>query len=163
MKIEISPDEYRTLLDILHIADVVMSGHRRQPDKRTERHRSLVQKLYSLSASQDPEHLFLFDPVQNKYAPTAHFEESTVAHPLLDEFGDHLFWEELIGRLAMRDAARAAGGVELLQAMTDGERQRLEGPIRHRYSREFALNGVANLTVMDRFNTAEGEPIGTSD
>jgi hypothetical protein len=28
MNIEISPKEYRDLLDILHIADVVMSGHR---------------------------------------------------------------------------------------------------------------------------------------
>ncbi len=34
MNIEISAKEYRDLLDILHIADVVMSGHRREEDKR---------------------------------------------------------------------------------------------------------------------------------
>jgi hypothetical protein len=52
MNIEISPKEYRDLLDILHIADVVMSGHRREEDKRTERHRALIQKLYALARGE---------------------------------------------------------------------------------------------------------------
>ena len=47
MNIEISMEEYSDLLDIVHIADVVMSGHRRKEDKRTERHRALIQKLYA--------------------------------------------------------------------------------------------------------------------
>jgi hypothetical protein len=40
MNIEISTKEYRDLLDILHIADVVMSGHRREENKRTALHRA---------------------------------------------------------------------------------------------------------------------------
>ena len=41
MNIELTVKEYRDLLDIAHIADVILSGHRREPDKRSERHRVL--------------------------------------------------------------------------------------------------------------------------
>jgi hypothetical protein len=54
MNIEISTNEYRDLLDILHIADVVMSGHRNEADRRTERHRALIQKLYALAQGEGP-------------------------------------------------------------------------------------------------------------
>ncbi len=161
MKIDISSQEYRDLLDILHIADVVTSGHRKEPDARTERHRALIQKLYGFAEAGGFGQLITHDAI-NRFGPTALFEQTTLAHTLVDEFGDHLFWDELIGRLSMRDAAQITGGVEHLEAMNETDRQHVETPIRQRYSREFALNGLANLTVIERFR-AGNEPVGTSD
>ncbi len=131
MKIEISRQEYRDLLDILHIADVVISGHRREPDRRTERHRALLQKLYAYAETEGFNDLITRGAL-NTFGPTSLFDESTLAHPLLDEFGDHLFWDELIGRLSMRDAARVAGGVDHLRAMPEVDREHVEEPIRQR-------------------------------
>jgi hypothetical protein len=163
MNIEITSEEYRDLLDILHLADVVMSGHRREEDKRTGRHRALVQKLYALAQGEGFGQLIRHDTSANKFVPTEDFEHSTLAHRVIDEFGDHLFWDELINRLSVRDAAQVAGGIDRLNAMSDNDRQHVEGPIRQRYIDEFTLNGVGNLELVERFATGGGIPIRTSD
>jgi hypothetical protein len=164
MNIDISTQECRDLLDILHIADVVISGHRRGEDQRTERHRALIQKLYALlSQGEGLDRLIGFNENVHKYIPTDDFEQSALAHVLLDEFGDHLFWDELIARLTVRDAAQIAGGNERLNAMSDSNRQALEGPIRQRYIEELSANGLANLAVIEHFSFGEGDLAKTSD
>jgi hypothetical protein len=163
MNIEISMKEYRDLLDILHIADVVLSGHRREEDMRSARHRALIQKLYALARGEGLDRLISYNESVQTYTLTAEFEESSLAHVLIDEFGDHLFWDELINRLSIRDAAQIAGGIERLNAVSDSDRQTVEGPIRQQYIEEFSKNGVANLAVIERFGTVGGIPVKTSD
>jgi len=163
MNIEISENEYRDLLDIVHIADVIMSGHRREPDKRSERHRALIQKLYGLARGEGLDRLIRRESPANVSVPTPEFEESTLAHKLIDEFGDHLFWDELISRLSVRDAAQTAGGMEHLNALSESERQAVEGPIRQGYIEEFSRNGIANLVVINSFEIGAHEPVKTSD
>ncbi len=163
MKIEITEQEYRDLLDILHIADVAMTGHRRGADSRTERHRALIQKLYALAANEGFEGMFAFNAGVQKYVPSADFERGTLAHVVLEEFGDHLFWDELINRLSLRDAAQMAGGMDRLNTMNPTDRQRMEGPIRERYVQEFSTYDVTNLEVVQRFDGRWGAPVKTSD
>jgi len=163
MNIEISTKEYRDLLDILHIADVVVSGHRREEDKRSERHRALIQKLYALARREGLDRLIGYNESVQKHVPTAEFEETSLAHAVIDDFGNHLFWDELISRLSERDAAQIIGGIDRLNAMVDSDRQAVEGPIRQRYIEEFTANGVANLEVIERFSAGEGIPVKTSD
>ena len=163
MKIEFSTQEYRDLLDILHVADVVMSGHRRDEDARTGRHRALIQKFYALAQGEGLDRLFTRIAGTQEYAPAAEFEENTLSHPLIDEFGDHLFWDELISRLSIRDAALITGGIERLNALGDSDRQHLEVPIRQRYIEEFSANGIANLEVVERSGTGWDMPAKTSD
>ena len=163
MNIEISENEYRDLLDIVHIADVIMSGHRKEPDKRSERHRALIEKIYGLARGEGLARLMDFNAGTNIVAPTPEFEEGTLAHRLIDEFGDHLFWDELISRLSVRDAAQAVGGMEHLSALNESDRQAAEGPIRQGYIEEFSRNGIANLVVINSFEIGENEPVKTSD
>ena len=163
MNIEFSAHEYRDLLDILHIADVILSGHRREPDRRSERHRALIQKLYGLAQGEGLDRLMRHDARENVYAPTPEFEESTLAHVLIDEFGDHLFWDELISKMSVRDAAHAAGGLDRLNALNEHDRQAAEGPIRQGYIEEFSRNGISNLAVIDRFDIGGIERVRTSD
>ena len=163
MNIELTVKEYRDLLDIAHIADVILTGHRREPDKRSERHRALIQKLYSLAHGEDLDRLMRHDERENVYVPLPEFEEGTLAHVLIDEFSDHLFWDELISRLSVRDAAQAAGGMERLNAMSESDRQAAEGPIRQGYIEEFSRNGIANLVLINSFDIGGNEPVKTSD
>lgn len=163
MNIEISTTEYRDLLDILHLADAVMSGHRRDEDIRTARHRGLVQKLYALAKGEGLERLISYNDSMNKYGPSHEFEHNTLAHTLIDDFSDHLFWDQLIGRLSVRDGARVAGGAERFNAMSDSDRRRLQEVIRQRYVEEFAANGVSNLVVIKGVDGEAGMPVKTSD
>jgi hypothetical protein len=163
MNIELSAQEYRDLLDVLHIADVVMSGHRTEVDMRTVGHRALIQKLYALAREAGFDQLIAQSQGEKKYVPTEKFEHSSLAHGIIHEFGDHLFWDGLISRLTMRDAAMIAGGNERLASMSDSERQAVEGPLRQRYILEFSTNGVANLSVIEQFGLGEGMPVRTSD
>lgn len=163
MNIELSTKEYRDLLDILHVVDVVMSGHRREEDRRTGRHRALIQKLYAYAQDMGLNGLITYSENVKKYVPTQDFEKDSMAHALIDEFGDHLFWDQLISRLTERDATQTVGGTERLHAMADSERQHMEGHIRQRYVDEFALNGVANLAVVEGFAESGGKTVRTSD
>jgi hypothetical protein len=163
MKIEITTEEYLALLDVLHISDVVLSGHRREEDQRTARQRGLIQKLYGLARGEGLDQLMRHDESAKKYVPTAAFEENSLAHVLIEEFGDHLFWDELISRLSARDAALIAGGMESLNAMSDSDREAVEGPIRQRYIAEFTANSIRNLEVTERFGMEGGMPVRTSD
>jgi len=162
MNIDISANEYRDLLDILHIADMVLSEHWREPDKRSEQHRALIQRIYGMVRVEGHDLLIGHDARENVYAPTAEFEEHTLAHVLIGEFIDHLFWDELISRLSVRDAALAAGGMDRLNALSDSGRQAAEGAVRQSYSEEFSRNGIANLAVIERFS-GEGDQVMTSD
>ncbi|MDH4162861.1 MAG: hypothetical protein OEW15_09275 [Nitrospirota bacterium] len=163
MNITLTSQDYLDLLDILHIADIVMSGNRRTEDARTERQRALVQKLYGLSRVEGLGHLMSYDETAKRNIPTKAFEENSVAHKVMHEFSDHLFWNDLISRLSFRDAALIAGGAEQLNAMSDEERQRTEGPIRQRYIAEFTRNGIRNLEVVERFGDTDAGPVRTSD
>ncbi|MGE5807542.1 MAG: hypothetical protein ACM32I_00270 [Nitrospirota bacterium] len=163
MNIEISTKEYRDLLDILHIADVVMSGHRREEDQRTGGHRALIQKLYAYAQDTGLNGLITYNENVKKYIPTQNFEKDSMAHAVIDQYGDHLFWDQLISRLTERDAAQTVGGTERLRAMADSERQHVEGHIRQRYVEEFSMNGVSNLAVVEGFAEEGGKTVRTSD
>ncbi len=163
MNIDLSNNEYRDLLDILHISDVILSGHRKEKDMRSMRHRALIQKLYAFARGEGLDQLINYNEQAQAYLPTAEFEEKSMAHAVLDEFGDHLFWDELIGRLSLRDAVQLAGGIDRLNALSESERQVAEGPIRQRYIQEFSTNGVANLEIVERFSVGGNTQVRTSD
>jgi len=163
MKIELTEKEYRDLLDILHVADAVMSGHRRTEDIRSTQHRALIQKLYALAREEGLERLIGVNETSHIYSPSSEFEENSMAHVLINEFADHLFWDELINRLSIRDAALMAGGINGLNALSDNDRQMTEGTIRHRYVEEFSRHGITNLEVVERPDMYEEGPVKTSD
>jgi hypothetical protein len=123
----------------------------------------LIQKLYALAREEGLDRLISYNESAHKYVPTTKFEENSLSHAVIDEFGDHLFWDELINRLSVRDAAQIAGGIARLSAMSDSDRQAVEGPIRQRYIGEFSAHGVANLEVIERFGIGGGIPVKTSD
>jgi hypothetical protein len=163
MNIEITANEYRDLLDILHIADVIMSGHRREPDKRSEQHRALIQKVYGLAHGEGLDGLMRHAESDNVHVPTPEFEESTLSQVLINEFADHVFWDELISRLSVRDAAQAVGGMDRLNALNESDRQATEGLIRKHYIEEFSRNSLTNVMVIDRFGIGGDGPVRTSD
>ncbi len=164
MNVEITKEEYLDLLDLLHIAGWVLVAHKTEKDPRTEKYDAIIQKFYALAGQMGSGDLIEFDPVARKYYPTRKFEEGSNVMDFVDEFVDHSFWDELIIRLAERDAARQVGGYEQLDLLSHEDRHALEDPLEERYSGEFNENGIDRLEIVERFDDHDtSKPVRTHD
>jgi hypothetical protein len=163
MNIEINKDEYPDLLELLYIAHWVLTAHKTEEDPRSEKCIKVIQKLYSLAGKMGHDRLIGYDPASREYFATTEFEGGSQARAFIDEFVDHSFWDELIIRLAERDAARQAGGYENLRALGDEERYAIEEPLEETYSEEFTRHGLDNVAIVERFGPDGEKPMRTSD
>lgn len=85
-------------------------GHIRSPERRGRADQTAqcaYPKIYALAGGEGLDRLISYNERVSKHIPTDEYEKSNLAHVLIDEFGDHLFWDELIARLSVRDAAQA--------------------------------------------------------
>jgi len=147
MKIDLSEKEYITLLDILYIAEWVLTAHKVDRDHRVEKYETIVQKFYSLAKEMGHENLVEYDDKLAKYFPTREYEDSSKSMMFIEEYQDDTFWDELINRLAYRDMVNQAGGIEKLKQLTMKEHFELESPLEQRYYEEFEKNGLDNLII----------------
>lgn len=162
MNVEIAREEYEKLLDLLSIANSVLTGHKTEDDPRTAPYEKIIQKFYALSKQMDLSGKIEFDSDLERYFPTATFEETSEARKFLDEFADETFWHELIYRFTERDLERQLGGHEKLRSLRLEERFNLETPIEDKYAGEFEEYGIERLEVVERFDTGGMSP-RTSD
>lgn len=106
MKINFTKKEYRTLLDIIHIADWVLHAHDTEGRTDTQEYEALFQKLFSLAEEMGYADLIQVSKEDGKFYPTFNFESESVAEDLIQEFENNSFWEELTSRLARRDVLK---------------------------------------------------------
>lgn len=161
MHIEITEEEYGKLLDLLSIANAIITGHKDQ-DERTDGHVGLIQKLYALAKDTDQGGKIAYDRELGRYVPVKTHGESAVVQRLLDEYADEVFWHELIYRLTERDVERQAGGYEKTLMMTPENRFDLETPIEEKYLEEFEKHGIERLEIVEHFGR-DGLSPRTSD
>jgi hypothetical protein len=107
MKINFTKKEYRTLLDIIHIADWVMHAHDTEGRTDTQEYETLFQKLFSFAEEMGYDDLIEYAKEDDKYYPNFNFESESLAENYIQEFENNSFWEELTSRLARRDVLKA--------------------------------------------------------
>jgi hypothetical protein len=163
MKIDITKDEYRDLLDLLYIAQWVLIAHKTEEDPRTKPYDKVIQQLYSQAGEAGYERLIEHDPRTRSHYTTREFEEASKAILFIDEFVDDSFWDELIIRLAERDAAQQAGGYDRLHLLSNEEQHKLRTPVEERYSEEFNEHGVDHLVLAHQFGVDLKTQVKTSD
>jgi hypothetical protein len=162
MNISITDEEYRDLVDILHVSEWVITAHTAEERVPGKRHLALIQKLYALAGEAGLGHLVTRDRDAGKYFPAKEHESASPAHGFIDEFVEHAFWDELIYRMSERDAMRQAGGADGWNALAPGDRSAIEAPIERRYAEEFGRNGIENLAIVEPLGTGIARP-KTSD
>ena len=69
MKIDLTRSEYRDLLDMLYIADWVLTAHREEEDPRTQRYRKLEQKYFAFAKAMKYENLIESAPEFKEFFP----------------------------------------------------------------------------------------------
>ncbi len=144
MKIDITNPEYRTLLDMLSLADWVLHAFVAPTDN--DKYSAFFEKMLSLAKSFDCEDLVVFDKQKQKYFPSGEFETSEQIMDVIESYNNDTFWEELVGRLAERDLIREIGEERFMQLEPE-ERVLQIGRKEERYAKEFEKNGIETLTI----------------
>ncbi len=155
MKLQLTPKEYRRLLQMLYLADHLLNGRRvDEPAGLRLKCEEALQGFLGYATQfgcadlveQPDEAMFNFTPAMP--------EEPGVSEAI-DDYDEDTFWQELASRMAERDYERIHGRPALPDPdgapETDGQRderelelQRLEDG----YWREFESVGVKNLELI---------------
>jgi hypothetical protein len=148
MKIDITKKEYRTLLDVFHLADWVLHAYKTEEGPETEEYRALEQKILSLAADMGFEPLVEFDAETGKYFPTREYEDTSSVMDAIVDYDNECFWDELIDRLAYRDLILQEGKDKVL-GMDFEERFVKTEALREKYSDEFYRNGLSRVVIKE--------------
>lgn len=146
MKIDLSKEEYQTLVELLEIASWVLHAHKTEQRPETQKYREFEQKIYSYAEELDLSNLIVYHEELKQYFSTREFEEDSPVMGFVEEFENASFWDELVNRMAIRDLVRAVGEKKA-QRMTMEERFLKMVPLEDKYWTEFVANGLDNLTV----------------
>jgi len=148
VKIDLTENEYRLLLDFVFMANWMTSSHHSVERGDVEEYDMLLQKLYSFAGEMGCKELVHADRETNKYFPTRHYEETTRAFELIEEYDEDTFWDALISRLAERDVYEQVeeGRRETMGVEEYWERSE---PIEDAYYQEFRQNALDRLRLVD--------------
>jgi len=146
MKIEFSKTEYRTLVEMLYLAEWVLIAHDEEPDPDKERYYLLAQKLYASAKAMGCESLIENSKELRAFVPTQKLEELPSVREALEAYNGETFWEELIDRLVERDMNELLPTLAKEPDSPEGYGE-LAAPIEERYATEFSSNGVRRLKI----------------
>jgi hypothetical protein len=144
MKIKISKNEYRLMLDVFAIAEWVMNSFKVDKDSEAKPYNKLEQKIMSYAEDFGCGNLVSYDSKLEEFFPTREFEERGAYSKFIEQFEDDVFWEELGQRLALRDLINDQG-LETVRNMDPVSRLKAQDEIADRYHQEFYDNGIENL------------------
>jgi hypothetical protein len=148
MQVDFSKEEYRTLLEILEIADWVLFAHRTDEPEDRKKYRNFEQKIFRFAEELGFGNLITYDEEMGKYFPTREHDENSPVRPFIEEFEEENFWDELVDRLADRDMLHVIGEKKLL-SMTREQRFRAHFDFEERYQEEFEKHGIKRLEIKD--------------
>ena len=141
--ITLSAEQYRRLLVLTFLGEWMVNAIRKEPDPASE---DAASKVYSFAKGTPVEALTAFDENRGDWKPSEKL--GTEAHPLIDEYDDKTFWEELTARLVERDLI-ARHGERVLRSMRPDQRTRAAKPMAKAYTREFEERGLDRLFVAE--------------
>jgi hypothetical protein len=149
MKINVTKNEYRSLIDMIYIADWVLTSFKSEDGPEINKYKEVMQKFYALAKDMGMEKLIKFDKELNGYTETHEFEDTSECHQFIDEYDNDSFWERLIEQLTTRDMQEKFGGKETRDKDPDKYFEQYAA-IEMKYMTEFEENDLDNLTIRKR-------------
>jgi hypothetical protein len=142
MKIEFTKEQYRDLIELLFLGNWLANASRTgaKGDEIIEKYEKIEEYILSFAKHFKAEDIVKQE--DDDYFTTMEFEESLM--PLIGEYDDYTFWEQLSLKLAKRDLIREIGPVRQLR---DEHRKRMYD-LEEQYENEFEKNGLKNLVIL---------------
>ncbi|TGL62174.1 hypothetical protein EHQ58_02925 [Leptospira ognonensis] len=149
MNLELSLEQYETLLKLVYMGDWVISTL--QAKERVEedtdndtRYAEVVRHVFNHAEVAGLGNIVQIDQNNGEPYLTREFEEESGLVDILEDYEDEVFWQSLIERLAHRDFIRHFGE-SAISEMAIEERIEKETPFHDTWATEFHDNGIENL------------------
>jgi hypothetical protein len=146
MKVSFTTKEYTRLLELAHLGLWVAGARPDDPATMPPRYAELAQKLWALAEPLGCADLVETD-VNGEYFPAEKLTEGA-AREKLETFIEGSFWEELAGRLALRDLRAELGASALAAEELPPEHEEKLAAAEDAYWREFEAHGVDHMVVL---------------
>lgn len=144
MKIECTKQEFKTLMDLVYAGNLLINGTKSK-EERIKEYADMEQEIYKIAESHDLGAFVVYDEEFQEYMPTSAYEEDTF-NEYIDEYDTHVFWDELVMRLARRDALNYAGDVD--QNITKAALKEMQLAFEEKYEEEIEANGIMHLKIV---------------
>jgi hypothetical protein len=145
MKINFTKKEYQALVEMLLMADWVLTAHELDPDPAKEPYAAIRKKVLAYHKEMGMEDAFRYDPKEDEYLETAEYEEQSKHMRFIREYDEQSFWSEFADKLAQRDLAeqlRRQGG-----SLDGAARAEKFFELMTRYEEELSENGLDNVRL----------------
>jgi len=109
MELNLNREQYEKLLELVYLGNWLINAYR--TDDYLEDYAEIVSLVFSQVEKAGLEDKAVKDELGDRYLPSFDFEESL--HDYISEYDSCCFWEELINRLAEREALKEFGSLPL--------------------------------------------------
>lgn len=144
MKFECTKEEFKTLMDLVYAGNLLINGPRSKEERIAE-YANMEQEIFKMASSFGIEGLIEYSDEFKEYMPTHEYEEDEFNN-YIDDYDTSVFWEELVMRLARRDALNYAGDVD--QNITRAALKEMQLGFEEKYEEEIEANGIMNLKIV---------------
>ncbi len=140
MELKLNKEQYEKLLELVYLGNWMVNAYR--TDDYLEEYSDVVSHIFSQAEAAGLEGKAVRDETEGKYLPSYDFEESM--QDFISDYDGFCFWEELINRLAERDALKEYGNTPLDKIDLEEFLNKKSVYLR-RYEREVEENGILNF------------------
>jgi hypothetical protein len=147
MKISFTKEQFETLLKAVYLGTRMVNAY--EEDTENNEYAELQYYLFGLAKDFGLDEFADPDEKQKTARPSAAFEEEQAVNEIIERYDDFTFLDKLIYNLAGRDMLDKHGE-KALEKMSDEEFFEEEESFVEKYQKEFAKNGIKNLTVSKR-------------
>ena len=131
-------------MDLVYAGNLLINGPRSK-EERIAKYANMEQEVFKMASSFGIEGLIEYSDEFKEYMPTHEYEEDEFNN-YIDEYDTSVFWEELVMRLARRDALNYAGDVD--QNITRAALKEMQLGFEEKYEEEIEANGIMNLKIV---------------
>jgi hypothetical protein len=141
MTIELSEDQYKSLLKLAFLGQWVANSFRYE---RIEEFDDVEQHLMSFAKKAELKDTVVYNKKVKRWFPTKEFDLEM--HFMIDAYQDDYFYEELVYKLAHRDAVKKHG--VQYETMSIEERMKADDSFLDKYYAEIEENDVENIGIV---------------
>ncbi|MBC7349732.1 MAG: hypothetical protein H5U05_07145 [Candidatus Aminicenantes bacterium] len=140
MELKLNKEQYEKLLELVYLGNWMVNAYR--TDDYLEEYSEVVSNIFSQAEAAGLEGKAVKDETEGKYLPSYDFEESM--QDFIGDYDGFCFWEELINRLAERDALKEFGSTPLDKIDLEEFLKKKSAYLR-KYEQEVEENGILHF------------------